>query len=73
MDAVRLELEQVLYRYARGVCPQCNKTHSPVISSVLPRFLYGNELLANALVMHYVHGVSLGKVLDIFGPKVTQD
>lgn len=70
VDAVRLEVEKVLYRYTRGLCPKCHKKHSPQVHSVLPQFLYGNELLSQVAVMHYVHGVSLGKILEMLGPSV---
>jgi len=70
IDAVRLEVEKLLYKYGRGACPKCNKNFSPVISAVLPQFLYGNELLAQVAVMHYVHGVSLGKIFEMLGPAV---
>lgn len=70
IDAVRLEVEKLLYRYGRGLCPKCDRKFAPVIPSVLPQFLYGNELLSQIAVMHYVNGVSLGKILEMFGPDV---
>ena len=47
-------------------CPHCRKTiiKKPV---VLPKSLYGNQLIAQAAVLHYGHGVPLGRVEDILG------
>lgn len=38
----------------------------------MPRCLYGNELLAQSLTMHYRRGLSLGKVVDSLGSFVKQ-
>lgn len=55
----------------RGQCPNCKKTYK-VQLNVLPRALYGNQLLTQALIMHYVHGISIGRLLEIFGTEVTK-
>jgi hypothetical protein len=34
---------------------------------VLPKSLYGNQLIANAAVMHYVHGVPMGRICEQLG------
>ncbi len=38
----------------------------------MPRALYGNQLLSQALVMHYVHGISIGRIINIFGSEVNK-
>ena len=59
------------YRVKRCRCRKCDKTFTSS-PSVLPKFLYGNRLLSQAAVMHYVHGVPIGRLLEVLGPEVTQ-
>lgn len=55
----------------RGQCSKCRKTFkgSP---PMLSRSLYGNQLLSQTLVMHYVYGISIGRILEVLGPEVTK-
>jgi hypothetical protein len=55
----------------RGQCPKCKKLFLGEIN-VAKRGLYGNRLLSQAIVMHYVHGVPIGRILEIFGPHVKE-
>lgn len=55
----------------RGQCPTCRKIFKGS-APVMPRFLYGNQLLSQALIMHYVHGISIGRILEVLGPEVTK-
>lgn len=55
----------------RGQCPKCRKTFKGPLPA-LPKALYGNQLLSQALIMHYVHGIAIGRVLEIFGPEVSK-
>lgn len=59
----------VVYKCPRGKCPKCKKVF-PAAVPALPKNLYGNSLISQAAVLHYVHGVTMGKVLDVFGPNV---
>jgi transposase len=71
VDVTPMKAKRVLYRCKRGRCPQCFRSFTKK-PQALAKTLYGNELVAQAAVLHYVQGVSLGKTLDIFGPEVTQ-
>lgn len=68
LDKVK-EVEKIVYQCLRGICKQCTKVHTAQ-PPVLPRSLYGNELLAHSLDFHYCRGMSLGKLLDFLGPHV---
>ena len=58
-----------VYEVERRKCPRCEKLkQSPI--PVLPRALYSNALLARVAVMHYLHGVPLGRVCEILGPEI---
>lgn len=70
LELVRPEVEKIVYRCLRGICKGCTKVHTAQ-PPVLPRALYGNELLTQSLVLHYCRGMSLGKLLDFLGPSVS--
>ena len=59
-----LKAHRVLYRLVKKYCPHCQKvfqTHAP---GVLPKSLYGNQLITTATVMHYLHGIPMGRVCE---------
>jgi len=66
------ETERVLYQYRQSVCPGCSKTVIQKPPGVFPKSLYGNGLLSQAAMLHYIYGVSLGKVIRLFDGKVTE-
>lgn len=71
VDAAPVKAKRVLHQYKRGQCPCCFKVYSEKLP-VLPKCLYGNQLLAQAAVMHYLHGVPIGRILTLLGPEVTE-
>jgi len=66
VDIDSVKAKKILNRSERKECPLCKKTFSkkPVM---LPKFLYGNELIAQAITMHYQNGIPVGRIEDIFG------
>lgn len=70
IESVPLVAKKVVYRCERGICPKCFRIY-PSHPPVLRKSLYGNSLLAQAAVMHFVHGITIGKVLTILGENVT--
>jgi transposase len=70
IEAVPVIAKKVVYNCPRGQCPVCKKIY-PATPPVLRRCLYGNSLISQAAVLHYVHGITLGKVIGIFGSNVT--
>lgn len=69
IESVPVIAQKVVYRCRRGVCPKCFKIY-PSHPPVLPKSLYGNSLIAQAAVMHFVHGITVGKVINILGKNV---
>ncbi len=69
IEAVPVIAKTVTYHCPRGKCPSCKKIY-PRSPPSLAKNLYGNSLIAQAAVLHYVHGVTIGKVLEIFGSNV---
>ena len=71
IEAKPLKAKKILYQINRYRCVKCRKVTEKK-PEVLPKCLYGNRLLSQAAVMHYFHGVSIGKLLSMFGPNVTE-
>ncbi len=70
LEKVPVRVEKILYKCKKKWCPGCKKTiqRKP---KVLPKSLYGNQLIASAATMHYVHGIPLGRVEELLGKDVS--
>jgi transposase len=64
LDSHPVKAERVLYRLPKQYCRQCRRTFQPRAPAVLPKSLYGNQLIATATTMHYLHGIPVGRVCD---------
>jgi len=64
MESHPLRAEPLIYWLPKRYCPKCRRTFQPSAPGVLPKNLYGNQLMANAAVMHYLHGIPLGRVCE---------
>lgn len=71
VDIAPVKAKKILNRCERKQCPLCKKTISkkPVM---LPKFLYGNELIAQAVTMHYQNGIPVGRIEDILGDNLVK-
>ena len=67
IDSRPLKGEPVVQLLHKKGCPGCGKTYQDRAKSVLPKSLYGNQLVANAAVMHYLHGIPIGRVCEQIG------
>jgi transposase len=67
LESHPVKAERVLYRLPKQYCPRCRRTFQPRAPAILPKSLYGNQLLATATTMHYLHGIPLGKVCEQTG------
>lgn len=59
--------KRLLYRLAHARCKHCKKVFRTKPPGVLPKSLYGNQLIAQLAVLHYVHGVPLGRIAEMTG------
>jgi len=50
-------------------CSKCKKFYYGKIYDILPKVLVGNQLLSHALCLHYIYGISVGKIKQILGKK----
>jgi transposase len=57
---------KILYRLHNKACPHCHRVFRAT-APVLPRSLFGNHLTARVAVMHYVHGIPLGRIGEMTG------
>jgi len=59
--------EKVLYIFEKKQCLLCNSLLSGKAGGVLPRRLYGNGLIAQTAVWHYVYGIPMGTIEEMLG------
>lgn len=67
IESEPLRPKRRVYRLPHGRCVKCGRFVRAKAPSVLPKSLYGNQLIANAAAMHYVHGVPMGRICEQFG------
>lgn len=67
LESHPVKVRQTLCRLQQKYCPQCRRRFTAKAPSVLPRSLYGNQALASAAAMHYLHGVPMGRICEQMG------
>jgi transposase len=67
IDRRPLKAERILYVLPKKHCSRCKKTFRPAAPGVLPKSLYGNQLIATAAEMHYLHGIPMGRISEQIG------
>jgi transposase len=61
-DTPHQKTEKITYRLAKRYCPHCRSNITAQAPGVLPKSLFGNKLIADSVVMHYVHGLPIGRI-----------
>jgi len=64
IDIPPLKTERIVYLLPKRYCPRCQKSCQSPAPGVLPRSLYGNQLVATAATMHYLHGIPMGRIIE---------
>jgi transposase len=64
VDTPRQKAERIVFRLAKRYCPHCRRNVTSQPPGVLPKALYGNQFIADAVEMHYLHGVPMGRVCE---------
>jgi hypothetical protein len=67
LDTSSTKPEKVLFRLSKRYCPHCHKNFTPRVPGVLPKSLYGNQLIANAITMYYLFGLPVGRISENIG------
>jgi transposase len=57
----------ILYRLAVRECAHCHRVFRARPPCVLPKSLYGNQMTAQIAVMHYFHGITMGRITEMTG------
>jgi len=70
IESVPVKVEKILYKCEQKRCKHCKKIIQKK-PEVLPRSLYGNQLIANTAAMHYVHGIPMGRIERILGENIS--
>ena len=66
-DSRPIKAKRIIYRLPKRYCKHCRRTFQPSAPGVLPKGLYGNQLIANTAVMHYLHGIPMGRICEQVG------
>jgi transposase len=70
IDSENQKPKKILYKCEKKRCPRCKKTYRKN-PGVLDKGLYGNNLVAEACVMHYLHGIPIGRIEAVFGKNIS--
>lgn len=54
--------QQILYLEPHKYCRRCRRTFRSHAPGVLPKSLYGNQLMVQAATMHYLDGITMGRI-----------
>lgn len=58
---------RILYRLAVKECKHCHRVFRAKPPSVLPKSPFGNQITAQLAVMHYFHGITMGRITEMTG------
>jgi len=64
VDKPHQKAEKITFRLAKRYCPHCRRNVTAQPPGVLPKSLYGNQFIADAVEMHYLHGMPMGRVCE---------
>ncbi|MBM3748874.1 MAG: IS66 family transposase [Acidobacteria bacterium] len=67
IDSQPLRAEPILYQLERARCPRCGKTVQARAPAVLPKSLYGNQLITQVVFLHYRQGIPVGRLCSQLG------
>jgi transposase len=70
MDAQLQKPERIHFRLARWYCPHCRRNFTPQPPSILPKSLYGTQLIANGVEMYYLH---VSEYTEVWGGQPLMD
>ncbi len=66
-DSRPLTVQRIIYRLPKKYCTHCRSAFQPLPPGVFPKSLFGNQLIATATVMHYLHGIPMGRICEQIG------
>jgi transposase len=67
LDAQPLRVQRIVYRLQKKYCPPCRKFIRGQAPTVLPKSLFGNQLVTQVVFLHYLYGLPSGRVCPQLG------
>ena len=67
IESEPVQPQKILYRLVHKECNRCHRVFRAKAPGVLPKSLYGNQITAQVVVMHYFHGIPMGRVCEMTG------
>jgi transposase len=67
LDAQPLRAQRIIYQLQRKYCPHCRKFIRAQAPGVLPKSLFGNQLVTQVVFLRYLCGLPLGRVCAQLG------
>lgn len=64
LDQDVMKVKKLLYELERKYCPECKTYLQAQVSSLLPKMLLSNELLAEVVESHYLQGIPLARITE---------
>jgi len=64
VDTPHQKAEKIRFHLPKRYCPHCRRNVTSQPPGVLPKSLYGNQFIADAVEMHYLHGMPMGRVCE---------
>jgi transposase len=58
---------KILYHLYHKQCSRCQRVFRAKAPAVLPKSLYGNQITTQVAVMHYFHGIPMGRICEMTG------
>jgi transposase len=71
VDSVQNRAKDVVYQNEVKRCTCCQKRVT-VKTPALPRNKYGNTLISTSAIQHYIHGIPLKRIEEMWGDKVVE-
>ncbi len=57
--------QKILYHLYHKQCSRCHRVFRAKAPAVLPKSLYGNQITTQVAVMHYFHGIPMGRICEM--------
>lgn len=65
IESEPIKPKKVLYHLSHKECTHCHHVFRAKAPGVLPKALYGNQITAQTTVMHYFHGIPMGRICEM--------
>jgi len=66
IDMALVKAQNFLYTWHKNKCRKCGTLFEPR-PTMLPKSLYGNKLITNACVLHFLQGIPAGRIISTLG------